>query len=148
MLFLYTITWGFFSWHTIAAIKKKYIVCRDWAGALQSFIFLSFHVCNVNYLYLKRTISGLGFKIRNSLPTWGRQSCQSPVMLLWKWLLLNAVLQYPVWLVFHHFWFLGEASVYLWFSQELHPKCPKQKKEEDKWWWGWLSWAWNGCPRG
>lgn len=90
----------------IATIKKKYIICRGSgsAGALESFVFFAFSLCNVNYLKVKSTVSGLGFKIRNSSMSWGNQSCQSwgmhSLILVSKWLLLNAVSTVPVLIAF------------------------------------------------
>lgn len=133
----------------IAAIKKNYIICRDSRSAGAWVVLFAFSFCKVSYLWIRHVISGLGFKIRNSLMSVSHTSLERCT---WhcclKWLLLDAIWQDLFWLLFHRFWFSGETSVYLWFSQELHSKCSEQKEEEDERWWRWLSWAWHRCSGG
>lgn len=85
----------FFFWHVITTIKKKYVICRGSVGALESFIFLVFSVCSVSNL------SWLGFKIRNflMLVTLEEVSRYS-VILLVRWLLLDAIFTLPVLIAF------------------------------------------------
>lgn len=76
MHFLQTST-HFFSWHMIAAIKKKFIISRGSVQLeLEFFVFFAFSLCTVSYLWIKSVISGLGFKIRNSLMSVGHASLE------------------------------------------------------------------------
>lgn len=68
----------------IAAIKKNYIICRDSRSAGAWVVLFAFSFCKVSYLWIRHVISGLGFKIRNSLMSVSHASLERCT---WHWCL-------------------------------------------------------------